>query len=67
MNVFSVVSLEKGAAPEGKVDPTQGQAAGTGIMKHPAEEAEGELGAMFWMVRLGELFAELLNVQTARL
>lgn len=67
MTVFSVVSLERGAAPEGEVDPTQGQAARAGVMKHPAEEPEGELGAVFWMVRLGELFVGLLNVQTARL
>lgn len=34
--------------------PIQGQVARTGILKHPAEEAEGKLDEMFWMVRLGE-------------
>lgn len=34
-------------------------------MKHPAEEGEGELDEMFWMVRLGELSTQLALCRTS--
>jgi len=37
---------------------------GTGIMKRPAEEAEGELDEMFGMVRSGEPSKELALCRT---
>lgn len=56
---FLCSSLERWAPPDGKAVPIQGQVARTGIVKRPAEEAEGELGYMFWVVRLGELSKQL--------
>lgn len=38
---------------------------GTGIMKHPAEEAEGKFDEMFWMVRSGELSKDLALCRTS--